>query len=464
MSGQMPARMMNRQANRPMVGQELGQGINSSQPPRISIAGNRFTLIDSAGNTRPVTSQYIDQRTGQPVVVQATELDIIVVGTNPGISKVFFTGAFDPTGDANQPPTCFSDNGLAPSTQAATPQSPTCAACPNNAWGSRVNQQTGQQSKACNDKKKIAVMLAYDPSDMVYQLQIPPASLKAVKALTDWLAQQDFGGQKADVTDIITRVSFASQGVLKFEAAGFYDDATYAKVEHLLQTGQDKIDAMTGRNDVPRTAGAIAAPVQPQPQIAHQPTPQFAPPFVQPAAQYVAPNMPAPAAQVSPVHPSNIAPNNNPVQFQQPHPQQFAPQPSVGHMVNPAGMQQAPAANPQAPPQPRRRRGRPANGENAMPSQQAPQQPGTGYTPGPVQAQPFQQVAPTPLAQASPQQSVQSPPVAAPVATPAFLQPQPVQHVAVPVQPQQTFGLVQTPAAPDPGLSAQLAAAFNLPT
>lgn len=410
MNTQLPAYIANRQGRG--IAQQAAAGIMSSQPARISIAGNRFTRIDSAGQSMPMLMQYPDPRTGQLVSVPAHELRIIVVGANPHASKIYFEGTYDASSGDNLPPTCWSDNGVAPSAQveAAKVQSTTCALCPHNAFGtSRINGQLGGKGKACADKKKTAVRLAPEwGDDTIYQLQIPPASLKDLAAYMKDTAQQDFGGRPADTCDVITVVSFeqGQVGKLNFTWGGFYDDAFAASIDNDLNTKADKIAWVTGINDVPRTAGLhpsqIAAPQQPAPlQVTHQPAP--APVYVQPHI----PMGPASAAPAQPVY--------APVQPQQ----------------------QYPAPQPQQPVQPPRQR-RPRAGKG-----------GVG------QEQPAAVVAHMPQAQPQP---VMVQPVQQPVGAPAFLQSQPVQQPVA--QPTTNFGMQAQPQLTSDDVAAKIAAAM----
>jgi hypothetical protein len=110
-------------------------------PPRLSIDQNRFTLVDSTGNEKMIQMLY---------------LDVIFIDLNDNVSKMYWGKEYNPqiTGDI---PLCWSDNGVGPSVQASDPQSTTCAACPHNAWGSSVNQQTGKLGRACAAATRVSV-------------------------------------------------------------------------------------------------------------------------------------------------------------------------------------------------------------------------------------------------------------------------------------------------------------------
>lgn len=255
--------------------------IGGLQPPQISTRGNRFALVDAS-----------KQRFDWP----AFSIDVVVLDVNEHKSKVYWP-EFNPS-DEGGPPICFSDNGVAPSTQAAQPQSPTCEACPWNVWGSAINEKTGANRKACSDRKKVAVLVLGDTAAMPYQLQIPPASLKAWSAYSSQVAAMHVPGQnsKADLDYVITRVSFVPNktGELSFQCVGWISSVQQTenggfsiandgqRVLMAADRGQaiaaymDRIidgkltDMIVGRLDKPRDL-TLPPPVQ-QAQIAHAAT------------------------------------------------------------------------------------------------------------------------------------------------------------------------------------------------
>ena len=153
---QLPAHLQHRQ-NRNLAAQAVG-GISAGSPAHISIAGNRFTLVDEAGNQKPVQTLY---------------LDVCVIDANAAVSKIYFDPRtpFEPGGDNSNPPICWSDNGVGASAQASQPQNASCQLCPQNAWGSATSKATGKPVKACNDVKKVAVIVP--GIDMAFLLRRP---------------------------------------------------------------------------------------------------------------------------------------------------------------------------------------------------------------------------------------------------------------------------------------------------
>lgn len=233
MTSQFPDFLKNRQSK--SLNETAAQVLGSSNPPHISILGGRFTLVDSTGATEQVQTLY---------------LDVCVIDQLERKSKLYYAEAWRP--DEGKPPTCWSDNGVAPSVNAAEPQSPTCSACELNVWGSEISKVSGKKVKACRDYLKLACVVPGD--DLVFLLRLPPNSHKGLQGYV-----QRFQGTGVDLSDVVTRMKFQEgvQGTLEFAAVGYIDEPTFKMREEALAA--KKTDALVGRTDVPRTA-ALAAP------------------------------------------------------------------------------------------------------------------------------------------------------------------------------------------------------------
>ena len=212
------------------VATRAAEGIGGSLPPHISIRGNRFTLVDAAGNKKQVDELFLDG---------------CFVDVSDVMCKQFYENP-DWTPDSNDPPTCWSANGIAPSRDASTPQAATCAVCDWNVRGSAHSKVSGKAVKACRDEKWAAFAPAKFPG-MLFQLKVTPGSFKAWSAYV-----KKFEGQSTDLSDVVTRVTFApdTNGQLLFEATSYIDEATY-KVREAALVGKNT-DVLVGRNDVPR--------------------------------------------------------------------------------------------------------------------------------------------------------------------------------------------------------------------
>jgi hypothetical protein len=402
---QLPAHLQNR-ARRDLIGATLG-GLNTGSSPHISIAGNRFTLVDDAGNEKPIQTLF---------------LDVCVIDANASVSKIFFDPRtpYEPGGDNSNPPICWSDNGIGASAQASQPQNTSCQLCPQNAWGSSTSKATGKPTKACNDVKKLAVLVP--GMEMVFLLRIPPASLKHLAKYTQTLA-----GHGVDLPDAITRLEFESQGVLKFTPVGYVDEATAALTDKVVAA--KATDLLIGRNDRPWTGQGD------QQKLAY-------------AAQGGGQQLPPPPP------PTPVAPPPQPFGGGQPPAAPFAPS-ATAQPSAPMGF-----ATPAAP------------STNAFGGGQAAQnppfaQPGTSSPTGATSKRtrgpnkPKGDAAPAP-AGPSPQ-PFSGGTAAEPDGIPPFLQRNAVPPVP-PAPPANNFGMQPNPPAPDAGVQAALDAAFRLPT
>lgn len=100
------------------------------------------------------------------------QLDVIIVDWLAEPSRKFYLAAYDKDAKATLPD-CWSNDGVAPEAGAKNKQAPSCAACPKNVKGSG----SGGKGKACRYERRLAILVAGDPSGDVYQIAIPGASL-----------------------------------------------------------------------------------------------------------------------------------------------------------------------------------------------------------------------------------------------------------------------------------------------
>lgn len=200
---------------------------------------------------------------GDEQVVPHIHLDVIIADANPNLSKVFYLGAYNPADTEAKAPDCYSDNGVAPSTRAAKPQCSSCAACPHNVWGSKVTP-SGGQTKACSDSKKLAVILADNPTGPVYLLKVPAASLKNLYTIVEQLANRGI-----PLPAMIMRLTFdpaADYPKIVFSPLSWSNEAQAQALNKIL--GADEIKVVIGTNDLPRTealAAVTTSVVVPQP-------------------------------------------------------------------------------------------------------------------------------------------------------------------------------------------------------
>lgn len=222
----------------------LGANLGTGTPPYVSIQGQRFTLIDSVGDTEPVVT--VDPKTGVPY------LDCVIIDAGDHPSKIYFGQAFDPGAQSYSPPKCWSDNGVAPSVNCSEPQAVSCAADPTGVngcklavWGSATSKVTGKGVPACGKYQKLALLIPGD--DVEFLLRVPPNSLENLRAYNN-----KFKGHAFTVRDVVTRISFEPGGIgtLTFSGLGFIDEVTAKQRNEVLLA--KKTDALVGRGDKPR--------------------------------------------------------------------------------------------------------------------------------------------------------------------------------------------------------------------
>lgn len=279
MTFQLPAHLANRPSR--SIAEAAMSGLNTGQPARVSIRRNTFTLVDAAGNEKGVPPLNVGG-------VAVMGLDVVVVDANPHLSKIYFKNKFDPSATDYAPPTCFSDNGKGASVRADEPQHTSCQVCPHNAWGSDVSVLSGRNTKACDDVKKIVVIVPGLAGGEPFLLRIPPATLKIWGKYVQTVAGQVVEGRRVDVSDLVTRITFdpQTQGVLNFQPVAWVDEPTVALIDALYT--KQVTARMVGADDLPwdgtgrepavapaRAAGQLPPPPQPvQQQAAPAPAAQ----------------------------------------------------------------------------------------------------------------------------------------------------------------------------------------------
>jgi len=258
-----PAHLAARVGVPSVLAQSMTGGLSSGTSfPRISIKGARFRIVEGDTET----------------VLDSTTLQLVIVGANPRLSKIWYAEAWTPDADKAQAPDCFSLDGIGPDPESTMPQNDMCASCPQNAWGSKVTPQ-GQQIKACADQKRLAVVAADDPTGPVYLLQVTPAALKGLNQYQKELAVR---GIPPEI--VKTRVTFdtdASFPKLKFVFGGFLDADTQAVVDGLF--GTEQVKEITGEapralvDVAPVTKAPVRAAVAAKPAVKAAPAPEVAP-------------------------------------------------------------------------------------------------------------------------------------------------------------------------------------------
>ena len=223
--------------------------------PVISIKGKVFHI--QRGDVRElVTKAGTDDE-------PAPSLEVVILSVNPNKSKVYYNSGFVEGSVAK--PTCYSNDGVAPATDAEEPQSKKCNVCPHNQWGSRITD-SGGKGKACGDSMRLCVAAAGMINDPML-LRVPAATLKTLGLYGTQLSKRGVEPQY-----VITKVGFdynVAHPALTFKAVRFVEESELNLVEETIVEESELIDQITGVTEKPHIvvepvgeAKPIAPPVE----------------------------------------------------------------------------------------------------------------------------------------------------------------------------------------------------------
>ena len=290
--------------------------VNLPPRPRSLVAGPDMTAAGQAGVqasfavVKYTKSQWAVQHRGETKPVLTGDggrnpyLDVVIVGVAQGISKQFYAKRWEP-GQEGTPPDCQSVDGIAPDPGVPNKQSPTCAACPNNVWGSKINDN-GKKVRACDDRRRLALVPYGDMENATYGgpmlLALPPTSLKNFANYCGEL--QRHGAQPYHVRSKAGFDPNATHPVITWTAAGWLSDEEAERA--LEMVGHPNIDrmlkqAVVGVTTDPDLGSALAVgrpPVLAAPKAAPTSDPEPEPETV--PAPRPAPTMP-PATAMAPL-------------------------------------------------------------------------------------------------------------------------------------------------------------------
>lgn len=169
------------------------------------------------------------------------QLDVIVVDLLAEPSRQFYASKYDPNAQATLPD-CWSNDGKTPDPKAAGKPAMSCAACPKNVEGSGENGK----GRACRYLRRIAVLVAGDPSGEVYQMQLPAGSLfgKGVDNVHPFESYKKFLLANGEALDtVVTRVMYdldADTMKLKFQPVRHLSDVEAAFVDAAQEDPETK--------------------------------------------------------------------------------------------------------------------------------------------------------------------------------------------------------------------------------
>jgi len=250
---------------------DLSGGVGMGYPI-LSYKGKVWHVVQGENRT------LIANEDGEP----RSSIEVVLLKSNPALSKIYYAGGYEE--GANAKPDCYSNDSVAPASDAASPQATKCAICPHNQWGSRITEQGGK-GKACSDSRRLAVAPVGDLESPML-LRVPAGSLKELAAYAEMLNKR-----KTPYNAVLTKVGFdhtVAHQKFTFKALGYLTDEQYDTVEQVVD--RDVIGAITGTNggasapaevedDIPGTppARAVAAAAKPAPAPEPAPAPAAKP-------------------------------------------------------------------------------------------------------------------------------------------------------------------------------------------
>ena len=181
----------------------------------------------------------------------APYIKVVIMRANANISKTFYAGQFVEGSDAK--PDCYSNDGITPAADVEKPQCSTCAACPQNVWGSKISP-SGAKIKACADVRRIAILPADDMEYSPILLRIPGASLGDLAGYGKALKQR-----RIPYAAVVTKLSFDPDAAFPKILFQFDRVLTAEEMAHVAsRLSEPVVDDILGLNGPRDAAPALA--------------------------------------------------------------------------------------------------------------------------------------------------------------------------------------------------------------
>jgi len=254
----------------------------------------------------------------------AHAVQVVILKAQKELSRTYYATGY--VEGVNNPPDCWSSDGVRPDETVANPVNPVCATCPCDAWGSGATP-AAPKAKACQQRRRTVIVpystdLTNEMGGGPVLLSVPPGSLTNQVAYGNKLREN-----RIHYAGVITELSFTQDPTVAFPKIEF---------NYTGSLSDDEAQVIIGMRNHEQVENILRSKMVPAEMEAPPAAPTTAPP---PAAPQQAPQQAAPQAQ-----PPRPAPR--PSVVRPPAPQQAAPQPAQQQPV-----QQQPAAAAPPPPQ-----------------------------------------------------------------------------------------------------------------
>lgn len=241
-----PAHIANRELSKTTLA--LAGATSGNTTKRISIEGGVFRMM--------VGGKEVAKNTDR-------SMNVAIVSTAPANSRIYYDPAVPYVRGQASAPTCSSTDGNKPNPGTKSPQSSSCATCPQNIAGSGNGE-----SRACRYQRRLAVVLEGDMAGDVYQVILPATSIFGKGQGTQQLPLEAYArmlhGNRVGVDSVITKMEFdtdSSTPKLVFSPVRFLEEAEQDIVDRQSDTpeAEQAIGLNAYQTDTAASAPAIAA-------------------------------------------------------------------------------------------------------------------------------------------------------------------------------------------------------------
>jgi len=258
-------------------------GLNTAAQANIPLG---FAVVTYRGKVWRLVYQGDEDIVRDPVRPDqpAQTIEAVIIGASAAVSKIFYAKPY--TEGSDQPPDCYSLDGIKPEANVPAKQAALCARCPQNEWGSRMTDDN-KRAKRCADSKRLAIVPALDLENESYGgpmlLRVPPTSLANLSLYAGNLARRG-----APLEALVTRIGFSHELAypqLTFNAVRWLTDEEARQV--VGPDGKSGVMAhpVVGRILVDSVAMAAVGESDPEPEPETPTEPPAPPPPPPPPAQ-----------------------------------------------------------------------------------------------------------------------------------------------------------------------------------
>lgn len=203
-----------------------------------------FPVLGYRGKTWRVKQGGVEQVYADDEGDAIQSVHLVLIRSNENLSKTYYKGKY--TEGDNSKPTCWSASGIKPDPNVPNPVAPNCKGCPMNQWGSRVSDDTGKKQKACQDVRRMAVIMDHELEAVVsgekdvddaniFLLRVPGGSLNPLK---DYVEKKLLPKGGLLPYMLVTRVGFDTDAAyprFTFKASRFLSEDEFSTVQDLRE-------------------------------------------------------------------------------------------------------------------------------------------------------------------------------------------------------------------------------------